>query len=364
LPCFLSVAALRLAEKGELELDAPLARYVPALGYDDRVVVDMLLSHTSGIPDYADLLEATGHLGRPFDPEPILAWLAEGPLAAEPGTCVRYSATNDFLLGRVIERVTGESVHAHLEEALFAGAGLADTGWTGAGPARHRAPVAQELGGGGDDERGAPAPFEAEGLCTTALDLLRFQRALDSGALLATASMRLRASPARLRDGEEVATGRGIELALLEEHPCHSAGGALGGQRVHLARYPTLGATVAILASGTDVPTRALGARVARALLAREHPEVRDLPLGPEVLARYVGEYYAGCSSYGIAADGEHLALFLPSGAKQRLLHQGGEDFVFARDPDVRVCFELDDGRVVALILDEHGVRTRARRVS
>jgi CubicO group peptidase (beta-lactamase class C family) len=363
LPAFLAVAALRLAERETLELGAPLSKYVPGFADGDPPVsVEMLLAHTSGIPSYADWLEATESLAKPLDPEGILAWLAQGPREFEPGSCVAYSPTNDFLLACVLEAVTEQAIAEHLEEALFGPAGMSDTGWCFEGPLSFaRAPVRQELGEGYEDLRGAPAPCAAEGLCTTVEDLLSFQRALVAGELLGEASLGRRAKPA---GGPASSSGLGLALSFLDEIVCQSLGGALAGYAVHLAYYPDLEATIVVLASGTEVAPQTIAAEVARVLFARARPEARDVELSPEARAAYVGEYYAGCTSYGIAAEGAGLVLVPPSGPRHRLRYQGGEVFVSALDPEVRLEFEREDGRVTVLVLAERGISLRARRVN
>ena len=365
LPTFLGVAALQLAEDGRLDLAAPLGECLPDLRLvPPPVSLDQLLTHTSGLPSYGDWLEAEGRLAQAFDGERVLAWLAGAPRDAEPGTCVAYSPSNDFLLGRVLAALSERTPRALLEERVFAAAGMADTAWCETGPLLFpRAPLEQDLADGFRDARGVPAPFEAEALCSTARDLVRFQRALVEGRLLGPERLRLRSTPAELA-GRPTGSARGIALASLDELACQHAGGGLAGYRVSLAYYPALDATVVVVASGVDVPTRALGASVARVLFARQRPGVRDLALEPARRARYVGEYYAGCTSYSIAEQGAGLVLFHPSGTRHPLRHQGGERFVSGLDPELELDFELEEGRVIVLVLTDHGVTLRARRVT
>jgi len=365
LPSFLAVAALQLAERGRLDLAASLQELLPEAGFAAPPVrVDQLLTHTAGLSSYVDWLEAEGHLGAPFDAERVLAWLARAPRAAEPGTCVAYCPSDDFLLGRVLAAASGATPRELLEERVFAAAGMEATAWCEEGPLLFaRAPVEQDLGEGYRDERGGPAPFEAETLCSTARDLVRFQRALVDGKLLSAEHLSLRAAPAQVA-GRATSSARGIALATLDELACQHAGGGLAGYRVSLTYYPALDATVVVVASGVDVPTRALGTSVARVLFARQRPGVRDLPLEPARRARYVGEYYAGCTSYSIAEQGGGLVLFHPSGTRHPLRHQGGERFVSGLDPELELDFELEEGRVVVLVLTDHGVTLRARRVT
>jgi len=362
LPSFLAVAALRLCQDGKLDLDAPLGSVLPGLGYDERIRIDMLLTQTSGIPGYGELVEAKGALGRPLEPRLVLGWLAEGPLAAEPGSCVAYSNTNDLLLGLVLERSAKKPLRELLDEWVFAPAGMAATDWRASAPESMRAPLEQELGDAFVPD-GTPAPFGAEGLSSTAEDLLRFQRALAKGSFLSEPMRSLRLETPELPGAHEPASARGFALTQLDELVRESAGGALGGCEVHLARFPAMDVNLVVLVRGSSAGARVLGTRVARSLFAFAGPEVVDLEIERERLQRYPGDYYAACTSYGIFLAGERLTLRLPSGDDHPLLYRGGETFVSASDPDLRVHFELANDRAVTLILTEHGVTLRAERV-
>lgn len=362
LSCFLAVAALDEAGAGRLDLEASLAEHLAELPYGALGVrVDHLLAQTSGIPGYGDLLRASRHPAVEVDPERVLLWLRNGPLDSSPGSCASYSETNDLLLGLVLERVRGRSVSAQLE-ALFAAAGMDDTAFDG-GEQSPAPPFEHEFAGAFEDRGQALPPFGAERLRSTANDLLRFQRALVEHRLLSPEVFERRAAPARLSDGSSADVGRGISLTSVGEQACHVAGGGIDGQRVLLAYFPAMDTTIVVWAAGDDPPVPQILARVARALFDLEVPVVRDLALAPEERARYVGDYYAGCTSYTVVDDEQHLVLHPPVGPGRRQLHQGGREFIADDDPDVRVEFESDGGRITAFRLTEHGIPLRARRL-
>ncbi len=110
--------ALRLAEEGELDLDAPIAGLgieVPGAG---RVTPRMLLHHSSGLSDYF----ADGYIIRTIRRDPNHVWTREEVVSHihgldfPPGTRTRYSNSGFVVLGGVIEAASGQSV-----EALFQG---------------------------------------------------------------------------------------------------------------------------------------------------------------------------------------------------------------------------------------------------
>src|SRR3546814_18244571 len=102
-----------------VDLAAGIGRYVPGLpdGWQHAPVA-AILSHTSGIPEWADIV-----WDRPWPRAAVLAWAAGRPLAFAPGTAWLYSNAAYTLLGYLFAAVTGQSDAPHVT-ALLRGAGL------------------------------------------------------------------------------------------------------------------------------------------------------------------------------------------------------------------------------------------------
>jgi CubicO group peptidase (beta-lactamase class C family) len=106
-----ALCALILADRGQLDLDAPVTRYWPEFGQagKERVLVRHLLGHTAGLPDW------TGPIEELFDWPAATARLAAQTPQWEPGTAAGYhSITQGFGVGEVIGRITGQSVEEFL----------------------------------------------------------------------------------------------------------------------------------------------------------------------------------------------------------------------------------------------------------
>jgi CubicO group peptidase (beta-lactamase class C family) len=102
-----ALCALLLADRGELDLDAPVARYWPefAASAKQGVLVRHLLAHTAGLPDWDGPVEDL------YDWPTATARLAAQGLRWEPGTAAGYhSITQGFLVGEVVRRITGRSL--------------------------------------------------------------------------------------------------------------------------------------------------------------------------------------------------------------------------------------------------------------
>ena len=119
---FTATAIALLSERGTVDLDEPLMVYVPGLPeWASEVTIRQMLHHTSGIPDYVDLLVDSGiDYSDPSTDAGALNALAGAPaLDFEPGTSWKYSNSNYFLLGQVVLEVTGDSLGSYLASTVF-----------------------------------------------------------------------------------------------------------------------------------------------------------------------------------------------------------------------------------------------------
>ncbi|MER6594151.1 serine hydrolase [Micromonospora purpureochromogenes] len=138
---FTTIVTMQQVERGRVELDAPVARYVPefAAGGKEAVTVRMLLTHTSGLPAFTPLWSRY-----PTPAQRFAAALAT-PLAAgaTPGTRYVYSDLGLIALGVLVERVTGRPLADLVRDGVTAPLGMTDTGYN-PGPERRSRIAATE----------------------------------------------------------------------------------------------------------------------------------------------------------------------------------------------------------------------------
>lgn len=184
-----TTAVAQLVERGVLDLDAPVQRYVPDWTGPgkDSVLVRHLLAHTSGLPSFKPYDQQTHH------PDSLAALLFSTPLERRPGERMVYSDIGAHMLGVIIERVSGMRLDAYLRTNVFQPLGMTETMFNP--PARllkRIAPTEFVIERGGlvhgvvHDERafyvGGIAPHA--GLFTTGRDLARFATAMLRGGSL------------------------------------------------------------------------------------------------------------------------------------------------------------------------------------
>jgi D-alanyl-D-alanine carboxypeptidase len=256
---YTATLVLRLAERGELDLDAPLSDWVQEIEGVDQVTLRHLLQHTSGVHNVHDDPEFMPGLFM----DPSRAWRVEELLERvrapyfAPGEGWRYSNTNYLLLGLVIERVTGRPFAAHLRADLLDPLGLEHT-WFAATepPAAPRAHGFVDLDGDGSaDDLTATLPdtallssaWTAGAIMATSEDVARFTRALFTGELLSETMQRELLTFVARPDGKQHGLG-----VLHEQHGGTDVYGHRGNSMGFSGvtwHAPELGITLTLLAN-------------------------------------------------------------------------------------------------------------------
>lgn len=363
---FTAAAILQLVDEGRLSLDDSVGRLLPAYPGPGRgVLVRQLLNHTSGIRSYTSLgarWERT--MARDLPADSIVAMFAGEPLDFAPGTGYRYNNSGYFLLGMIIERVSGEPYAGYVRRHLAEPLGLATLRYCGAGDASQDAagysvrrtaftPAAQVS---------MTHPFSAGGLCASAPDLARWPTLLASGRVLPPAVYRRMMTPDTLADGRVLDYGYGVGVREYAGRRVIEHGGGITGFSSYVAYFPADSLTISVLANTETFDAQRVERRVARLLLPGAAPQ--DLALDAAEQRTYVGDYMVG----------QHLPVrvwvvrgrLTAEARGQRpfgLLHQGGGVFVADFDPDVTVTFTVRDGRASSFLLHEGRTNTEARRV-
>lgn len=125
---FTAAAILKLHAAGTLNIETTAASYLPAYAFDSRVTIRMLLEQTAGLVNYTDFPEATGWLGG-VTPNTVLTAIAQRPLAFTPGSAYQYSNSNYFVLGAIIEAVTGRTYENYMQADIATPIGLTRTAY-------------------------------------------------------------------------------------------------------------------------------------------------------------------------------------------------------------------------------------------
>ena len=117
---FTSVAILQLVEEGKIALNDPVTKFFPDYPVSGKgITVEHLLTHTSGIPSYTGKPNFIAGAGKDISVKEMVDSFKNDALEFEPGTSYRYSNSGYFLLGAIIEKVSGEPYAKFVEKRLF-----------------------------------------------------------------------------------------------------------------------------------------------------------------------------------------------------------------------------------------------------
>lgn len=133
---FVATVVLQLAAEQRVNLDAPVAQYLPGMvtgpgGDGNLITVRDLLQHTSGIPDYLPYLNlaSVADLRTPRSAAELIRLGLDQPSEFAPGTSTGYSNTDFLLAGELIQRVTGQPAGLEVTRRIILPLGLRDTYW-------------------------------------------------------------------------------------------------------------------------------------------------------------------------------------------------------------------------------------------
>jgi CubicO group peptidase (beta-lactamase class C family) len=229
---FTCASVLLLAEEGKLSVEDPVTKYYPKLARADQVTLHDLMSHTSGYPDFYPLDFVDRRLREPVLGDELVATYAGSKMDFEPGERWSYSNTGYTLLGRVVEKASGEPFGRFLQERILGPLGMShsafepDSDWKGPttgytsfalGPAEPAEPESKGwLGAAG-------------GLWASGPDLARWDLALMGGRILKPSSLRFMASPKSLAGGIPTDYGCGLHVQHVDGETVLTHGGAVSG---------------------------------------------------------------------------------------------------------------------------------------
>jgi CubicO group peptidase (beta-lactamase class C family) len=264
---FTAAAILLLAEDGRLSLGDHIRKWLPSLAAAvDSVTIEHLLTHTSGMIAYEDVMTA-GSTRQVHDVDVLHLLESQDSTYFTPGKDYRYSNTGYALLALIVERASGRSFAAFLRERIFTPLRMSNTvafedgistvsnrafGYTvkdGAWTRRDQSSTSAVLGDGG--------------IYSSIDDLAKWDAALYDSRLLSDASRRLAFAPHTPTDDPNVSYGFGWRIS--GEIVWHS--GETSGFRNVIIRYPKRRLTVVLLTNRDDAEPYTTAFAVAKLFL-------------------------------------------------------------------------------------------------
>ena len=202
---FTAIAILQLMEQGKLSLQDDITKFIPDYPTQAyKITVENLLTHTSGIKSYTNVPEFMKYMKDDFKPEEVIDKFKNLPMEFAPGTKWNYNNSGFFLLGYIIEKVSGMKYRDYIEQNLFKPAGMTNSLYgSDTKIIKNRAYPYQS-----DDDITVNAdymsmllPYSAGSLMSTVEDLYKWNRALISGKFVKKETLEKAWTEYKLSDG-------------------------------------------------------------------------------------------------------------------------------------------------------------------
>ena len=269
---FTAGAIALLALRGDLDLDAPVRRYLPDFpDYPDPPTVRHLVHHTSGVRDYVGLMRLAGNRDEDFytNPEVLAAINRQRGLNFQPGAEYLYSNAGYFLLGQIVASVSGQSLREFAEAHFFAPLGMTDTHFHD----DHNEVVARRATGYSPADNGFRINVTTldmvgdGGLFTSVEDWVAWDRNLETGTVGGPDWVALMHKRGVLNSGDTIPYAFGISHGEHRGLATVGHGGAWVGYRTGMTRYPETGYSFVALCNRSRINPMGLIAATAEVYL-------------------------------------------------------------------------------------------------
>lgn len=294
---FASAVVLQLSAEGKLKLSDPLSRYLPTYPNGAAITVAELLNHTSGIQSYTNIpgWMTEANFAHAYTTDQMIAVFKDLPAPSKPGQAWSYNNSGYFLVGALIEKVTGKPWYQAVDERIVKPLGL--TMRYGGDEPR----IAAMATGYSEDDHGVAlakhidmsVPGAAGALDGTPSDLARWGYALHHGMVVAAPYYAQMIAPTKLPDGSVKPYGFGLENGTLRGQPTIGHSGGIPGFSTDSLCVPAEELFVAVYANSDQPKTspESIVRRLAALAIGKPFPTFTATKLDAAAMKPLLGVY-------------------------------------------------------------------------
>lgn len=287
---FTAVVIMQLIEEDKLKLDSYLSDFFPEVPNSEKITLEHLLRHESGIFNVTDDEDFTTWMKKPQTREAMLKRIIKNGTLFEPGDETRYSNSNYLLLSYIAEIVEKKDYAAIVEQRIIDKLHLKNTFYGGkinAEDNQARSYVKTEGNWKVTPETDMSVPMGAGGLVSTPKDLNIFYYNLFEGDLMSKASLEAMKTT---NDG----TGLGLMKLTFNGFEVYGHGGGIDGFSSIAVHFPEEKITASYIANASDYPLNSIFIEAMKITLSLPYQIPDFAPptaLDPEILEQYTGTY-------------------------------------------------------------------------
>lgn len=292
---FTAIAILQLVEQGKLNLQDEITKFLPDYPVKGKkILVEHLLTHTSGIRSYTSMPEFGNIIQKDMKPEELVAFFKDQPMDFEPGSKFLYNNSGYFLLGMIIEKVSGMTYPDYLEKHIFTPLGMRQSYYGNDSKLIPKRAAGYQQGKDGvvnADPMSMTLPYAAGSIQSTVEDLFRWHKAVHSYQLVKKESLQKAFSSYRLTDGSMSHYGYGWSFGNIQNSRTIEHGGGINGFLTNAVYLPDEDVFVVIFSNTTSVSPEVPSAKLAALAIDKPYREYKEIKLDMEVLGQYPGVY-------------------------------------------------------------------------
>lgn len=294
---FTAMAILQLVDKGQMALTDSIQKFIKDFHFKEKTItIENLLTHTSGIKGYEQLDPKVPNAMRiDFSPKAVIDSLDKLSLEFAPNTRYNYSNSNYFLLGYIIEQVSGKSYQQYVKENIIEPAGLSSTFYESQTQLITNRANGYLLSDGkywNADFISMALVYSAGALRSNVADLYKWHKALYEGKIVKRETFLRAIQPYKLADGRQIDYGYGFFNKTENGINAIGHGGAIDGFRAIEMHYPEQEIYITLLCNSESDNFERFFQSISNIILGiKAENEQKEIKLSGEILDSYVGTY-------------------------------------------------------------------------
>jgi CubicO group peptidase (beta-lactamase class C family) len=352
---FTALAILQLMEQGKLNLQDEITRFIPGYPMQGaKINIEHLLTHTSGIQDYANMKDTTQRGRTDVTPVQMIQYFQNQPMRFAPGSKYEYSNSNYFLLGYIIEKITGKTYGQYLEDNFFRPLGMNNSFYSSDTRIINHRAAGYTQGEKGIENASAISmthPYAAGAILSTVGDLFKWNEAIQSYKLVKKETLDKAYTRYKLTGGKESNYGYGFRFGYIQESPSIWHGGLINGFMTMAMYLPKENVYIAVLSNCNCVSPERATAKLAAVTIGKPY-SYTEISVNKSALQLYEGVYENenGDELLMSVAGGK---LYLQRGNSPKTIVKAfKKDNFFFQDPMITAEFTVDKtGKIDMLII-------------
>lgn len=359
---FTAVAIMMLVEQGKISLNDTVSKILPDYPQTGRkITVEHLLTHTSGIPNYTDKPDFKANSIKDISVNQMLDTFKNDPLEFEPGSHWNYSNSGYFLLGALIEKVSGETYAKFMEKHLFVPLNMKNTAYEGFERTKQTHAAGHSRNGArfsASTPLSMSQPYAGGSLISTVDDMKRWDAAISAGKLLSAQSWKRVFTEYKLSNGKGSKYGYGWFIGTLEGSPMISHGGGINGFSTFALRLPEEKVFVAVLSNSDSglASSPMVANRLAAKLIGKTIPNFKAIKLDAKTMDKLTGMYKIDDKNqYNFVREGDKFIMSSTNGPTMNLQAYSETGFFYNTNSMMRVEFfknVMEEGIKVTIYQD------------